>query len=600
MRVDVVVVDRDGRPVTGLSAFDFDVSDEGRPREIVSFEPIVVRTPARPGQTEVATRFSQPMVPLIEGNRYFLIFFDDVHVHAENTEPVRAQLTRFLGRETREGDWVTLMSPLAGLRFTARTAFERSRLPVVISSLKGQLVRPVLGGPSDYSAMRTVEYGSPGELAQRAEHGRYSTYTPSQSLLAAEAYGVARRRIRRSLAGLSDAIVSLAGFRGRKSVLLYSEGFIKSPSMPDYDRVIDLARRTHVAIYYVDPRGVGRETIPSELDTASGGTTYLATATGGRVSASNDFAAPMRAAALESSAYYLLGFQPAPGEPGERKLKVRVRREGVEVRAPDRYLLGGPATLPKASPPALVAVGQIGDSADIPLRVAALFSDASKNGEVATTVAVEVERTAGETGERQLDLLIEARWAGSDRSMRDSAKVTVSGGGRPAVATRELYLSPGLWQARVVVRDSRTEKLGSVLHTFEVPSATGLRISSPILSDEVKSELVPRPRLQLDRRYRSGAALYCQYRVFGATPDPATGKPRVTAGCAIAAGGRVVRETKPSPMEPTRDGQLLRLLGFGLAGFEPGGYTLTLRVFDEVSREAREVAEPFTVIPAES
>jgi hypothetical protein len=154
-----------------------------------------------------------------------------------------------------------------------------------------------------------------------------------------------------------------------------------------------------------------------------------------------------------------------------------------------------------------------------------------------------------------------------------------------------------VWQARVVVRSSRTEKLGSVLRTFEVPGSTGFRLSSPILTDSLESSRVPKPKLRLDRRYRAGGTLYCQYRVFGASGDPAGGKQRVSGSNAISHGGQVVQEATATPIEPTGDGQIMRLLGFGLAGFEPGDYSLTLRVTDEVAHESREVREAFVVVP---
>ena len=67
------------------------------------------------------------------------------------------------------------------------------------------------------------------------------------------------------------------------------------------------------------------------------------------------------------------------------------------------------------------------------------------------------------------DLLIEARPLGRGEPLRDSSELSLPAGGGPAVATRELRLRPGAWQARVVVRDPGSERLGSLLHTFEVP-----------------------------------------------------------------------------------------------------------------------------------
>jgi VWFA-related protein len=613
VRIDVVVLDRDGQPVTGLTAADFEITDGGRAREILSFEPIVVRSPPKPAPTEPAgpARVSGPVVSAPEESRYFLVFFDDVHVGAVSAQRVRAQLIPFLERETHEGDWVTIVSPLAGLKWTARTAFERQQLPAVVRGLKGQLVRaPHKDDPSDYNAMRMSEYGGreyrppPGPGASAAGAGT----TPE--MLAEAVYAVAKRRVRQSLSGLGEAVTSLAGFRGRKSLIFYSEGFMKSPSMRDYDQAIELALRSHVAVYVVDPRGLGSGLPQADgddggptlgsLDTEAGGSSYVATATGGRVSMSNDVTALFHEAAAESSAYYLLGFPSAPGDPGERKLKIRVRREGLKVRAPDHYIAGEPATSPKTVPPAVQALGLVSDATDIPLRVSTLFLDGvPAKGAVTTTFAVELDGTGREKGERQLNLLIEARPLDHREAVRDSGELTLPSSSRPVVVTREMHLRPGVWQARVVVRDAGTETLGSALHSFEVPSSAGLRLSSPILTDELEASRAPRPRLRLDRRYRSSGVLYCQYRVFGASPDSTSGKPRVRASYAIRLGGQVVQEAPLSPIEPSSDGQLLRFIGFGLADFAPGDYTLTLHVADDVTGENRERSEPFTILPAE-
>ncbi|PYQ02358.1 MAG: hypothetical protein DMF83_23725, partial [Acidobacteria bacterium] len=605
VRIDVVVLDH-GTPVTGLTAADFEITENGHPREIVSFEPIVVHVPARAVAPESAApaRISESTVRAPEENRYFLIFFDDVHLSALSAERTRAPLVRFLQRETREGDWVTVVSPVAGVKWTARTAFEHQQLIAVIQGLKGLLVRdPFKDKTSDFEAMRTAEYAG---RDYKPPPGPNSTFHASPDLIAYERYELAKRRIRQSLGGLVDAIQSIAGFRGRKSLILYSEGFVRSRDMPEYDQTIELARRAHVAVYFVDPRGLtsGRpmadgEAGPSliQLDTEAGGTSYVATATGGRISISNDATALLHEAMVESSAYYLLGFQSSPGEPGERKLKVRVRREGLTVRAPDRYIAGEPVNDSRPGPPAVQALGAVSDAADIPLRVSTLFLDASATGEVTTTVAVELEQDAAVSGERHLNLLVEAHPLDRGEPVRDTSELSIPPGDRSAVATRDLHLRPGVWQARVVVRDMETERLGSALHTFEVPAGNGLRLSSPILAAELEASRIPRPRLRLDRHYRSGSALYCQYRVFGAALDATTQHPRVRASYAILRAGHVIKEGPPSAIEPTSDGQLLRLLGFGLAGFEPGDYALVLSVTDDVAGKSCAIDEAFTIIP---
>src|SRR5690242_14594316 len=47
--VDVTVLDKDGRPVTDLTAADFDVSEDGKPQQIVSATLMRGGVPARIG-----------------------------------------------------------------------------------------------------------------------------------------------------------------------------------------------------------------------------------------------------------------------------------------------------------------------------------------------------------------------------------------------------------------------------------------------------------------------------------------------------------------------------------------------------------------------
>jgi VWFA-related protein len=606
VRIDVVVLDHKGQPVTGLTAADFEVAEGGKAHEIVSFEPIVVHAPPAPVPEAIAPpRISEPVAASPEENRYFLIFFDDVHVSPAMSQRVRTQLVPFLEKETHDGDWVTIVAPLQGLRFTARTAYERSQIPLVLHGIKGQLVRPFKGDPSDYAAMRTVEYGSPGGSAP---YGQNST-TPNINN-AEEIYAVAKRRVRQSLEPLSEAVTSMADFRGRKALILYSEGFIRSPTMPDYDRAIELARRTHVTVYFIDPRGLrsgiaeadspdpARGPDPlTQLDTEGGGSAYLAVATGGRTSISNDLTALFHEAAVESSAYYLLGFLPSPGATGERKVKVRVRQDGLTVHSADHYFVGEPESKAKPEAPAIRAVGLVSDATGVPLRVGTLFLDGPVKGDPSTTMAIEIGAVAGGSGERHADLLIEARPLRGGVAVRDSAELTLPATDRAVVLTRELHLAAGVWQARAVVRIQGTEQLGAVLHTFEVPGAAGLRVSSPILSDGLESTRPPKLRLQLDRRFASGGTLYCQYGVFGASVDPTSGRSRVSGSFSISRGGQVVQQVAATPIEATGDGQVLRLFALPLAGFAPGDYSLELRVTDDVNHQSREVREAFAVVP---
>ena len=93
---------------------------------------------------------------------------------------------------------------------------------------------------------------------------------------------------------------------------------------------------------------------------------------------------------------------------------------------------------------------------------------------------------------------------------------------------REFSLPPGAYQARVVIRDRTSGRVGSVTHGFEVPPLTGFRVSSPILTDVLQNDptgqTTPKPVLLARRTFLGGSTLYCQFTAYGASLDPSTGK----------------------------------------------------------------------------
>jgi VWFA-related protein len=494
VRIDAVVLDRGGRPVRGLTAADFEVLENGRRRDIASFERIDVRTQPSPGPGTPTTpeAESAPRILLPEEGRAVLVYFDDIHVQAENASRVRTALAPFLSRELRSGDAITIMAPQKGLWWTARTDWEHAQLPSVVEGLRGQYVPDPFGEHvSDWEVMRQIEYGdvkvpnTPGvglnEVGLESSRG-VSLPGIARSVRLQERYGLALLRIRRSLNGLQRAVESLAGFRGRKSVVVYSEGFILSPALPEYGRVIDLCRRANVALYVMDLRGLRTGSVPSAADATelraetvlpgtryaaeSGGSTYIALATGGAAYEGNDVNEALARVLGESTGYYLIGFEPAAGPAGERKLQVRVRGKGLRVRARNRYFAGD--TPDMLGDTALVrAVRELSDRAEVPIRVATVAGEGRDIVEL--RLSLEPVQPARE---RTLTLLVEARPLAGGEKVHDGANLTVPPASRALDVTRELRLAPGVWQARVVVTDTDTGAIGSALHTFEVRTRT--------------------------------------------------------------------------------------------------------------------------------
>ena len=513
VRVDVAVTDGKGAPVTDLTQADFTVLSDGKPVPIASFETVVVQPlpyeEPRPGAFPVSAAI--PASP--EQNRALLIFFDDAHLTPPGSEAAQSALLTALERELRAGDWVTLVSA-SGARWTARTPSEFGLLTEVARTLAGNKQAHTDGaftvskasGMSDYQAMSIVRFGRyhsevkapdgndaralpstriAGRVAvKRGEDGASlhgagdrDAEDQEQHMMAMRHYAEAQHRIGRSLDALKQAISSMAAFRGRKAAIVYSEGFIKSPDVAAYDEVVRLARETRTTFYVIDPRRLEsgmqiaespigsdqRTTIGSERD-ETGGSDYVAIATGGRAIRATDTQTLFREAASQASAYYLIGFDAPAGAAAERKLEIKTRRPGARVHAADRYVAGEGAA-PAAAPTLDEALASAFDATDVSFRVSAAAGDGS------TTIGVMFDRKASD-GERTLDLRVEARPLGKGEPVRDGGEITLPPADRPAMVKRTLALAPGTWQARVVARDRQTGAIGSVLHTFQVAPAS--------------------------------------------------------------------------------------------------------------------------------
>jgi VWFA-related protein len=472
---------------------------------------------------------------------------------------------------------------------------------------------------------------------------------------AATVYQQAAARNIATLQALERTIDGLTAVRGRKAVVMLSPGFIADQERVEAKRAIEAARRANVAVYFVDARGLvssvgsaqaqqtGRPldsrdvgAANAELTLGAEGAAEIAQATGGfSVRNQNDLGRGLQRIGDESRVYYLLGFQPdRSAKPGVfRRLEVKVTRPDVTVRARRGYYAGGigPGTSAAAGTGAGTAATapRFSDGVDaidraaespyelgaIPLRVANLAFGAAATDKAAVMLVVEADLRAfafGRTGGKLsdvLDLRMLTTELGTNTTERYERKVEMS---FPDTArfgpeswhplTQEFHLKPGRYQARVAVRDANSGRIGSVTHDFEVPPLTGLRLTSPILTDTIEapsfgSQAPPKPVLIARRTFPAGATLYYQFSVLGAGVD-ASGAPRVLGSHQlIGPGGAVVKQLAPGRIAAS-GGTPSRFAGLGLAGLPPGDYELVLKVTDETTGQTIERREPLAILPS--
>jgi VWFA-related protein len=365
VRVDVIVTDRQGNPVPDLRQADFEVFEEGEAQTVETFRLVRIDM-TRPAYTSgaIRTRDDEETAARDETARIFVFFLDDYHVRRDASMRLRAPLVDFIATQLSPNDLVAVMSPLTPLD------------AVVLSRDHQGVIRAIerfWGRKFDYEPINDIERG-------------YVYRYPTEVV----------ERIRRdvSLSALKGLAFKLGSLReGRKSIVLVSEGYLAMlpPQMRDaiagmpgsganpgrYDpfagdnnqneerarlgaeadlntdlqSVYDAANRNNTSIYALDPRGltggdfditanISMTTSQRFLNHTMDTLRVLADNTDGRAIVNqNDLATGLKQLVRDSSAYYLLGYNStrAPTDGKFHEIRVRVRRQGVQVRARRGY-----------------------------------------------------------------------------------------------------------------------------------------------------------------------------------------------------------------------------------------------------------------------
>jgi len=657
--VDVVVTDKKGEPVTGLKREDLEVYENGVPQAIVSFDAIEVAAApaAKPAPRPKVSSNTSP--ERRRPGRTFVIFFDDIHLAPFTAQRAKAAVGDFLRTAVREGDRVTLVAAGGGTWWTARMEAGRDELIDLVKRLSGRAV-PDTGRDriSDYEAMRIhvfrdemvmnrvqrrLEAAGVMTATQQSQHvtGPRAVEDPLVTGRAAELYyGVAARN-RISLEALERSLQALVDVQGRKSLVLVSDGFIYDPQIDLFKRLVDASRRANTAIYFVNSRGLEglplamtaefsaplpQEDIGSafaESFEATEGSESLAADSGGfTVRNTNDLGSGFKRIADETRVYYLIGYNPtnAARDGTFRKIQVKVRGgKGIQIRARKGYYAPSAEQAALSTKPGDPVFQHALDSPyevdDIPLRMTHfLREEASLLGRAHVLVAAEVdirslafaEEEGRSMGALQFLMVAANRETGEFFRYDQKVDLKLPPPTRERLArtwlpiVREFELVTGRYQAKIVVRDKATGRMGTVVHEFEVPDLGQFRVTTPVLSD-VREETEDgrtgdRLAVLARREFAQGASLFCQLEVYGATRLEASGLPRVSMGYQVRrSDGGLYTQDAPSIINPTPTGSLSRMIGFSLGDATPGDYEIVMRVKDELSGKSLELHEPFSV-----
>jgi VWFA-related protein len=396
VRVDVYPT-RNGTPVQDLTRDEFEILENGQRQSIQAFEHVVI-SPAGPQtlRTEADSVRGAEQMAANPRNRVFVIFLDIPHVAVEGSHHIKEPLIRLIDRVLGPDDLVAVMTPemsAAQLTFGRKTAViadmlrdrwfwgarhsivpmdqreveyescypsvsqrgvvaqmvSRRRERIVLDALH-DLVRYLGGVREERKAIVTVTDGwvlyrpDPSLTQLRAEGPNRTEPVPGNEPVGVDEHGKLRVGGSRYREGESISRTTCDRERMHLAAIDNHDHFL---------HLLDAANRHNASFYPVDPRGLPAFDYPigpappppitvdhAILRERRTNLETLATATDGiAVVNSNDLDRGLRRMAEDLTSYYLLGYYSTNTrmDGAFRRISVRVKRPGVEVRARRGY-----------------------------------------------------------------------------------------------------------------------------------------------------------------------------------------------------------------------------------------------------------------------
>ena len=530
--VDVIVTDKQGRPVTDLTAADFEIREAGDLQTVASFKLIEtgngIDDPA--AAREILSLDQERTEAARLENRLFVVFLDDYHVRRGNSMRSRQQLAEFL-RSLSRNDLVAIATPLSGV---GGMTFSRNHL-VTSTTVMG-----FEGRKYDYTPKYPIEYRYQTLPVEQQEQLRNSlTISALQSL--SEYLGTlreGRKNIIYVSEGMSGAVpsgVRVSGSwqgldpigRAESSQTRSMDFFENASLLVDLNaRVFRSAVRNNVSIYTLDPRGLSNfefgvnEEVSSEndrriLQESTDLLRVIADQTDGRaIVGRNDPLPALQQMVRDNSAYYLMSYNStrSPRDGRFHEISVRVNRRDVEVRARRGYWAYTAEDVARATP--------------------------STRPESPAEVTAALDAMRSSTAQRSRPISV---WMGAQRGPAEKASVTFAWEARagavadPADTVDRVAIvattlaGEELFRGAVTRDEAVARATGKV--TFDAPAgplrvrvtpenARGLRLDVDEASLEVPDFTGTGPRLTTPFLYRGRTARDIQQIRVSAAPVP--------------------------------------------------------------------------------
>ncbi len=484
VEVSVVVTDKVGNPIDGLTANDFRILDDGKPQkvELFAIERIGAAAPAAAAPARRAREFSNKIA---DAGSVTIILFDQFNTPSAARMYARDHVARFL-EQIRPDDRVGLyvLDSSGTLRVVHDFTSNAASLIRAIPRLRGSPSMTVAGA-EDAGELARLE----ADVAAALGDAR----PPKSGAQAMREHYVGIQGV-----ATIDALESigryLSGVQNRKNVIWVSAGFplhafdYRGKSKTgEVNRATRALNDANVALYTVDARGLipafaapGQRTIAS-LEQVAGNQDILrsvAEDTGGRAFLNtNDIHGAVRRAADDARTTYVLGYYPTTDVWDGRfhRIAVKTSRPGLEVRHRKGYFAVASEKQAAAQRTAALQAAVLSPINASGLAMRLSIDPVEGNpSDYRLTVHVEAGGIAlepvGQESHGALDVVIaQVRADGAEgRSLDHTVNIRASGERlqqflrEGTTLTHTITLNPDAERLRVIMRDVRTGAVGAI------------------------------------------------------------------------------------------------------------------------------------------
>jgi VWFA-related protein len=530
VRIDVEVTDKSGKPIKGLRADQFMVTDDGKPQAISSFsyadiesietagaedaKPIVVPVDNDGPNTPSAAAASDRL----RDRRLLVLFFDLTSMQPDDLIRAHDAGEKFVKQQMTKADVVAVVAFSTKLSVLANFTNDHAVLEKAISRLT-ETSSSDLSNPL-YAAAANGEYDVQEYTgaAFTPDETEFNVFNTDQKLAAVE--------------GLANV---LSGIPGRKALVEFTGGITQTgeENRTQLRAATDAANRADVSIYSIDSRGLlaappgGDTTTNAATGTSmfTGASVFhqtdqredsrdtlatLSTDTGGKAFFDlGDLSEALPKIQQDNGGYYLVGYNLGAEVKRDgrwRTIHVKVSLPGAHIRYRDGYY--APRNfqhLEKEDRAQQLADAVNSDNPIVELPVAvetAMFrlSDQQTYVPIAAKISASALDWAERHGNRQaeFDFAVQVRAVPSGRTvaeLHDTTQVKLDAERFQEINKKNLLyqggiiLGPGNYKLKFVARENESGKIGTFEQDLSIPSSQPgkLALSSVVLS----SQLVP-------------------------------------------------------------------------------------------------------------